>query len=94
MLTTDRSVHEHASICRALNWMLSYDQLNLAALAQAASQKHLYSVIFSGAGLWKGCQSKKRCGSFWQNGLVMETTATRASGADLAPGGCGETEGF
>ncbi|CAE7272241.1 unnamed protein product [Symbiodinium sp. CCMP2592] len=32
---TDRSVHEHASICRVLNFMASYDQLNIVSLASA-----------------------------------------------------------
>ena len=43
--TTDRSVHEHASICRALNWMLSYDQLNLAALASAEALNRRRTLI-------------------------------------------------
>ena len=32
---TDRSVHEHSSICRALHLMASYDQLNLPSFASA-----------------------------------------------------------
>ena len=43
--TTDRSVHEHASICRALNWMLSYDQLNLPALASAEALNRRRTLI-------------------------------------------------
>ena len=31
----DRSVFEHASLCRVLDYMASYDQLNLPALASA-----------------------------------------------------------
>ena len=32
---SDRSVHEHSSVCRALHFMMVYDQLNLPALASA-----------------------------------------------------------
>ena len=42
---TDRSVHEHSSICRALNYMLCYDQLNLAALASAEALNRRRSLI-------------------------------------------------
>ena len=33
--TSDRSVHERSAICRALHFMVTYDQLNLPALASA-----------------------------------------------------------
>ena len=42
---TDRSVHEHSSICRALNFMLCYDQLHLPALASAESFNRRRSLI-------------------------------------------------
>lgn len=43
--TTDRSVHEHSSICRVLNYMLCYDQLNLGALASAEALNRRRSLI-------------------------------------------------
>ncbi|CAE7038510.1 unnamed protein product [Symbiodinium sp. CCMP2592] len=41
----DRSVHEHASICRALNWMLCYDQLNICGLASAEALNRRRTLI-------------------------------------------------
>ena len=41
----DRSVHEHASLCRALNLMMCYDQLNVGALASAESLNRRRSLI-------------------------------------------------
>ncbi|CAE7299586.1 UPF1 [Symbiodinium sp. CCMP2592] len=42
---TDRSVHEHSSICRALNFMASYDQLNLPSLASAEALNRRRALI-------------------------------------------------
>ena len=42
---SDRSVHEHSSICRVLNFMLCYDQLNLGALASAEALNRRRSLI-------------------------------------------------
>lgn len=41
----DRSVHEHASLCRALNWMLCYDQLNICGLASAEALNRRRTLI-------------------------------------------------
>ena len=43
--STDRSVHEHASLCRALNLMLCYDQLNLPGLASAEALNRRRALI-------------------------------------------------
>ena len=42
---SDRSVHEHASICRALNYMMCYDQLNLGGLASAEALNRRRTLI-------------------------------------------------
>ncbi|CAE7560259.1 UPF1 [Symbiodinium sp. CCMP2592] len=41
----DRSVHEHASLCRSLNLMVCYDQLNVGALASAESLNRRRALI-------------------------------------------------
>ena len=41
----DRSVFEHASLCRVLDYMTSYDQLNLPALASAEALNRRRSLI-------------------------------------------------
>lgn len=43
--TTDRSVHEHSAICRALHYMMTYDQLNLPALAAAEAMNRRRALI-------------------------------------------------
>lgn len=43
--STDRSVHEHASICRVLSYMMSYDQLNLPSLASAEALNRRRTLI-------------------------------------------------
>ena len=43
--SSDRSVHEHSSICRALNYMASYDQLNIPALASAEALNRRRALI-------------------------------------------------
>ncbi|CAE6955819.1 unnamed protein product [Symbiodinium sp. CCMP2592] len=43
--STDRSVHEHASICRALQWLTCYDQVNLPALAGAEALNRRRALI-------------------------------------------------
>ncbi|CAE7892794.1 unnamed protein product, partial [Symbiodinium necroappetens] len=42
---TDRSVHEHLSICRVLHLMASYDQLNLPSLASAEGLNRRRALI-------------------------------------------------
>ena len=42
---SDRSVHEHASICRVLNYMMCYDQLNLGGLASAEALNRRRTLI-------------------------------------------------
>lgn len=42
---SDRSVYEHACICRTLNYMASYDQLNLPSLASAESLNRRRTLI-------------------------------------------------
>ncbi|CAK9091403.1 Protease PrsW (Protease responsible for activating sigma-W) [Durusdinium trenchii] len=42
---TDRSVHEHSSVCRALNLMMCYDQLNLPAIAAAEALNRRRTLI-------------------------------------------------
>ena len=41
----DRSVYEHACICRVLNYMASYDQLNLPSLASAEALNRRRALI-------------------------------------------------
>ena len=41
----DRSVYEHSSLCRALQLMMSYDQLNLPALASAEALNRRRALI-------------------------------------------------
>ena len=41
----DRSVHEHSSVCRALNLMMCYDQLNLPAIAAAEALNRRRTLI-------------------------------------------------
>ena len=43
--TSDRSIHEHSSLCRALDFMASYDQLNLPALASAEALNRRRALI-------------------------------------------------
>lgn len=43
--SSDRSVHEHGTLCRALHYMLCYDQLNIAALASAEAINRRRSLI-------------------------------------------------
>lgn len=43
--SSDRSVHEHSSICRVLNMMMCYDQLNLPALASAEALNRRRTLI-------------------------------------------------
>lgn len=43
--TSDRSVHEHSAICRALHFMVTYDQLNLPALASAEAMNRRRALI-------------------------------------------------
>ena len=43
--TSDRSIHEHSSLCRALDFMTSYDQLNLPALASAEALNRRRALI-------------------------------------------------
>lgn len=43
--SSDRSVHEHGTLCRALPCMLCYDQLNIAALASAEAINRRRSLI-------------------------------------------------
>ena len=42
---SDRSVHEHSSICRVLNFMTCYDQMNVAALASAEALNRRRTLI-------------------------------------------------
>ena len=42
---TDRSVHEHSALCRVLNLMTSYDQLNLPSLASAEALNRRRTLI-------------------------------------------------
>lgn len=42
---SDRSVHEHSAICRTLNLMMCYDQLNLCGLASAEALNRRRSLI-------------------------------------------------
>ena len=42
---TDRSVHEHSSICRVLDYMSSYDQLNIPSLACAEALNRRRALI-------------------------------------------------
>ena len=42
---SDRSVYEHSSICRALNFMLCYDQLNVGALASSEALNRRRTLI-------------------------------------------------
>ena len=42
---TDRSVHEHSAICRVLNLMTSYDQLNLPSLASSEALNRRRTLI-------------------------------------------------
>ena len=42
---TDRSVYEHASVCRVLNLMLCYDQLNVTSLASAEALNRRRTLI-------------------------------------------------
>ena len=42
---TDRSVHEHAAICRALNLLVCYDQLNAGGLACAEAMNRRRTLI-------------------------------------------------
>ena len=42
---SDRSVHEHSAICRCLNYMMCYDQLNLCALASAEALNRRRTLI-------------------------------------------------
>ena len=43
--SSDRSVHEHASLCRALNYLACYDQLNIPSLAGAECLNRRRSLI-------------------------------------------------
>ena len=43
--STDRSVHEHSSLCRALHLMICYDQLNAPALAAAEALSRRRALI-------------------------------------------------
>ena len=43
--STDRSVYEHSTLCRVLQLMASYDQLNLAALASAEALNRRRALI-------------------------------------------------
>ena len=43
--SSDRSVYEHACICRVLNYMASYDQLNLPSLASAEALNRRRTLI-------------------------------------------------
>lgn len=43
--STDRSVHEHANLCRVLQYMASYDQLNIASLASAEALNRRRTLI-------------------------------------------------
>ena len=42
---TDRSVHEHLAICRALNFLVSYDQLNVPNIAGAEALNRRRTLI-------------------------------------------------
>ena len=42
---SDRSVHEHAAICRSLNYLVCYDQLNAGGLACAESMNRRRTLI-------------------------------------------------
>lgn len=42
---SDRSVHEHACICRVLHYMMTYDQLNLPALSCAEALNRRRTLI-------------------------------------------------
>lgn len=42
---SDRSVHEHGSICRVLHYMMTYDQLNLPSLASAEALNRRRTLI-------------------------------------------------
>ena len=42
---TDRSVHEHSAICRVLNFMACYDQLNIVSLASAEALNRRQALI-------------------------------------------------
>ena len=43
--SSDRSVYEHASLCRALNYMMCYDQLNIGALASSEALNRRRTLI-------------------------------------------------
>lgn len=43
--SSDRSVYEHGCLCRALNFMASYDQLNLPSLASAEALNRRRTLI-------------------------------------------------
>ena len=43
--SSDRSVYEHSSICRVLNYMASYDQLNIPSLACAEALNRRRALI-------------------------------------------------
>lgn len=43
--STDRSVYEHACICRVLHYMVSYDQLNVVSLASAEALNRRRALI-------------------------------------------------
>ena len=43
--TTDRSVYEHSSICRALHLMVTYDQLNVPSIAAAEALNRRRALI-------------------------------------------------
>ena len=43
--STDRSVHEHSSLCRVLHLMMTYDQLNLPSLASAEALNRRRALI-------------------------------------------------
>ena len=43
--SSDRSVYEHASLCRALNYMMCYDQLNVGALASSEAMNRRRTLI-------------------------------------------------
>ena len=43
--SNDRSVHEHLAICRALNFLVSYDQLNVANIAGAEALNRRRTLI-------------------------------------------------
>lgn len=43
--SSDRSVYEHMSLCRALHFMVSYDQLNVVSLASAEALNRRRTLI-------------------------------------------------